>query len=129
MADLTADLADAILGTVENGPWVLIPDPALRRIVGEYVADTCHTVALAARLDGVAERVHDRLPTRLATGLPGQVAADVRERLARHLWLQSRPDDPYAQPHWDFGGDQHVNKNDWRRRADELLAVITGRSV
>ena len=129
MADQTERLdgvAYAILGNVENGPWVLITDPALRAVVGEYVADACHSIAAAAGLDEAMEKAHDAMPVRLAAG--GRLIDDgARERLARHLWLQSRPDDPYAQPHWDHGGDQHVNKAGWRNQADKILAIVTGK--
>lgn len=71
MADAQrSDLADAILGTLENGPWRLIADPALREIVREYVADACHAIALAAGLDAAAEVAHDACPVRLATTMP-----------------------------------------------------------
>jgi hypothetical protein len=33
-----AEQADLMLGVIENGPWVLIPDPRLRELVGRYVA-------------------------------------------------------------------------------------------
>ncbi len=52
--------------------------------------------------------------------------ADARERLARHLWLDSRPNDPYAAAHWQ-AGDSFVNKEPWRRKADAALAVIAGK--
>jgi hypothetical protein len=61
---------DQLLSSVENGPWVLIADPGLRRLVGEYVADTCHSVASAAGLDEAMERAHDAMPQRLARSLP-----------------------------------------------------------
>lgn len=69
----TARLAaanDMLIAVVENGPRVLIADPQLRQVVGEYVADTCHSVALAAELDEAMERAHDAMPVRLASALP-----------------------------------------------------------
>ena len=130
MPDLTdaqrlTEAADIIAGAVDNGPWVLIADPQLRQVVGEYVADACHSIALAAGLGEAAEHAHDATPVRLDT-VSRLVAPDARERLARHLWLDSRPDDPYAAAHWQ-AGDSFVNKEPWRRKADAALAVITGR--
>lgn len=52
---------------------------------------------------------------------------DGRERLARHLYLQAHADDPYAQPHWDYGGTAHVNKDTWRAKADAALDAINGK--
>jgi len=116
------DLADNILGTVENGPWKLITDPQLRKVVGEYVADACHTVALAAGMPDTAEQVHNAAPVRLATG--GRlIASDARKRLARHLFLSERTDE-WAPREWDM--PQHVNQEPYLRRADAMLAVITG---
>ncbi|MBM0237130.1 hypothetical protein JNW88_08190 [Micromonospora sp. ATA32] len=66
-----AEANDIIIGAVENGPWVLIADPALRQLVGEYVAETCHSIAAAAGLDEAMERAHDAMPQRLGTSLPG----------------------------------------------------------
>jgi hypothetical protein len=65
-----ADAEEMLLGILENGPWLLITDPALRRMVGEYVADTCHSVAAAAGLDEAMVRAHDAMPQRLARSLP-----------------------------------------------------------
>ncbi|MEV1315421.1 hypothetical protein AB0J14_04970 [Micromonospora arborensis] len=56
--------------------------------------------------------------------VPATPAPNARERLARHLWLESRPNDPYAAAHWQ-AGDSFVNKEPWRRKADAALAVIT----
>jgi len=69
-AERLAAANDILIATVENGPWVLIPDPQLRQLVGEYVAETCHTIAAAAGLDEAMERAHDVLPQRLARSLP-----------------------------------------------------------
>lgn len=74
-AQRLAEANDILIGVVENGPWVLITDPALRQIVGEYVTDTCHSVASAAGLDEAMERAHDAMPQRLAQSLPGQPSA------------------------------------------------------
>ncbi|MEV5819339.1 hypothetical protein AB0L22_09200 [Micromonospora haikouensis] len=118
------DLADNILGSVENGPWKLITDPNLRQMVGGYVADTCHTVAQAAGLPDVAEQAGNAVPPE---GLPtgGRlVASDARDRLARHLYLAERTDE-WAAREWDF--PQHVNQEPYLRRADAILAVITGK--
>jgi hypothetical protein len=52
---------------------------------------------------------------------------EARERLARRLFLDAHHGDEYAQRHWDFGGDQHVNKEPWRAKADEVMAVIAGK--
>jgi hypothetical protein len=69
-AERLAGINDLLIATVENGPWVLIPDPQLRQIVGEYVAENCHTIAAAAGLDEAMERAHDAMPQRLARSLP-----------------------------------------------------------
>ncbi|MFD6565440.1 hypothetical protein [Micromonospora profundi] len=127
MPDLTdaqrlTEAADIIIGTVENGPWKLIADPQLRQVVGEYVADTCHSIASAAGLDEAMEQAHDATPQRLDT-VSRLVAPDARERLARHLFLSERTDE-WAPREWDM--PQHVNKEPYLRRADALLAVITG---
>lgn len=61
---------ELLLGVIENGAWMLITDPALRQLVGEYIADTCHSIAAAAGLDEAMERAHDATPQRLATSLP-----------------------------------------------------------
>jgi hypothetical protein len=122
-----ADVNEALCGAVENGPWVTISDPALRQIVGEYIADTCHSVASAAGLDEAMELAHGAMPTRLATA--GRlVSPDARDRLARHLYLTTSGDHN-AQPHWDFGGDQHVNRAPWRAKADAILDVIAGQDA
>lgn len=128
MADPTdaqrlVDTSDMLIGSVENGPWALITDPNLRQIVGEYVADTCHSVALAAGLDEAMEYAHNSVPQRLDT-VSRLVAPDARERLARHLFLSERTDE-WASREWDM--PQHVNKEPYLRRADVLLAVITGK--
>lgn len=70
-----ADINDLIIGCVESGPWVLIQDPNLRKIVGEYVADTCHAIAAEAGLDEAMERAHDACPQRLATTMPKERVA------------------------------------------------------
>jgi hypothetical protein len=63
-----ASAADMIAGQVENGPWHLITDPNLRALVGEYVAEVCHSIAAAAGMDDAMVAAHDRTPVRLATG-------------------------------------------------------------
>jgi hypothetical protein len=65
-----ADANEALCAAVENGPWVLISDPDLRRLVGEYVADACHHIAAAAGLAEAAGRAREVMPARLATSLP-----------------------------------------------------------
>lgn len=64
------EVNEIIVGVVENGPWVLIPDPRLRQLVGEYVADACHSIAAAAGLDEAMEYAHNAMSQRLATSLP-----------------------------------------------------------
>lgn len=49
---------------------------------------------------------------------------DARQRLARHLFLAERTDE-WAPREWDL--PQHVNQEPYLRRADALLAVITGK--
>lgn len=46
-----ADLTETMLGLVENGPHVLIPDPSLRDLVGRYVADAVAELAAAVGAD------------------------------------------------------------------------------
>ncbi|QKW15423.1 hypothetical protein [Verrucosispora sp. NA02020] len=58
--------------------------------------------------------------------LAAAASPSARERLARHLYLTTSGD-PNAQPHWDHGGDQHVNRADWLAKADAALAAITDR--
>lgn len=47
------DADDVMYGILENGPWVLIPDPDLRDLVSRYVADTVAAVAAELGLDDV----------------------------------------------------------------------------
>jgi hypothetical protein len=63
-------MASARLGALENGPWVLIPDPALREVLSRHVADALVEVAVEGKmLDAcaVAERLRGlgRLPIEL----------------------------------------------------------------
>lgn len=50
LAGRLQDANNAILGSVENGPWVLIPDPSLRNLVGRHFADMGREVARDAGL-------------------------------------------------------------------------------
>lgn len=65
-----AEVGEVIAGIVENGPWALIPDPALREVVRAHIADACHTIACAAGLDEAMQVAHDACPVRLPTTLP-----------------------------------------------------------
>ncbi|HEU5107123.1 MAG TPA: hypothetical protein VFT95_00960, partial [Micromonosporaceae bacterium] len=56
-----------------------------------------------------------------------QSGLEARERLARRLFLDAHLGDRYAQQQWDFGGDQHVNREPWLARATKYLAVIAGK--
>lgn len=38
-------LNETMCGIVENGSWVLIPHPALRDLVGRYIADAVAEIA------------------------------------------------------------------------------------
>ncbi|MBF9129507.1 hypothetical protein I0C86_11090 [Plantactinospora sp. S1510] len=60
---------------------------------------------------------------RNAVGTP--LAPDARERLARHLYLTTSGD-AHAQPNWDGGGDQHVDRGPWLAKADSILAIARG---
>lgn len=51
---------------------------------------------------------------------------DARNRLARHLYLSERLDE-WAPREWD--PPQHVNQEPYLRRADTILAVITGKDT
>ncbi|MEV2239571.1 hypothetical protein [Micromonospora sp. NPDC049891] len=106
-----ADVNDTIIGVVENGPWVLIEDPTLRRVVGEYVADACHTIASDAGLTEAMEYAHDALPLRLDT-TARLVTPAARHRLARYL--RHAGDGPSG------------SADDYLRAADRILNVITG---
>ncbi len=48
--------------------------------------------------------------------------------LARELYRQdhaaSGQMDDWTMPHWDIGGDQHVNKEPWRARARQVITVL-----
>ncbi|GGM27552.1 hypothetical protein GCM10011608_10440 [Micromonospora sonchi] len=130
MADPTgthrlADTEDTIIGAVENGPWVLIIDPNLRRMVGEYVAETCHSIAAAAGLDAAMEYAHNAMPVRLATG--GRlVDGDARDRLARHLYLNAWGDYPDAADRWDNRQVDDSIRSEFLADADAALNVING---
>lgn len=68
-----AGMADLMHGILENGPSVLIPDPALRKVVSRHLADALLDIAVEAKLPdvcAVAERL--RGPGRLPTELPEQ---------------------------------------------------------
>ncbi len=127
-AQRLTDVNDTLIGAVENGPWVLIADPALRKVVGEYVADTCHTIALDAGLDQAMECAHDALPTRLDT-VSRLVAPDAREQLARHLFLRNSPADwrDHDALRWDQRSET-INYDAAYAEADAILAVITGQA-
>ncbi|MFC6021715.1 hypothetical protein ACFP2T_36815 [Plantactinospora solaniradicis] len=60
---------------------------------------------------------------RNAVGPP--LAPDARERLARHLYLTASGNAD-AQPHWDHGVDQPVDRGPWLAEADTILAVVRG---
>lgn len=67
-ADEVDDLSDLMLGLLTNGPYVLIPHPSLRALVGRYVADTVAVLAAEAGLGDVEAaarevRGADPLPT------------------------------------------------------------------
>lgn len=62
------DLSDLMLGLLTNGPWVLIPHPSLRDLVGRYVAGTVAELAAAvgfADVEAAAREVRGKgsLPT------------------------------------------------------------------
>ncbi|WP_433460661.1 hypothetical protein [Micromonospora sp. CA-248212] len=125
-AQRLADVNETLIGIVENGPWVLIADPALRKVVGEYIADACHTIALDAGLDKAMEVAHHASPQRL-DATSRLVAPDARERLARHLFLRNSPAD--WRDHDALRWDQRSETIDFDAvyaEADALLAVITG---
>jgi len=124
-AQRLTEAADIIAGAVDNGPWVLIADPQLRQVVGEYVADACHSIALAAGLGEAAEHAHDATPVRLDT-VSRLVAPDARERLARHLWIEGSALEGEAGERWDAERVPANRMDDYRRAADAALAVITG---
>ncbi|RKR92729.1 hypothetical protein BDK92_7207 [Micromonospora pisi] len=146
MADLTdaerlAEASETIIGAIENGPWVLIPDPTLRALVGGYVAETCHTVASAAGLDQAMERAHDAMPQRLGTTLP-VVTPDARERIAKHLWVADAGDPDtwdriraaetaLAEYNAAGGSALRLVESDRRARllawADKILAIATSK--
>ncbi|MET0416652.1 MAG: hypothetical protein ABW022_11595 [Actinoplanes sp.] len=53
---------------------------------------------------------------------------DARLRLARHLFISANTASSWAERHWDFGGDQHVNRQPWLEKADTILNLITEES-
>ncbi|MEU0078483.1 hypothetical protein ABZY58_11355 [Micromonospora tulbaghiae] len=53
------------------------------------------------------------------------IQRDARQRLARHLYLTEHTDE-WAPRMWDL--PQHVNQEPYLRRADAILAVITGKA-
>lgn len=116
-----ADVNDTIIGVVENGPWVLIENPELRRVVGEYVADACHTIAVDAGLTEAMEYAHNALPQRLDT-TSRLAPADARQRLARHLYEQAHLTDPTPHP---WGALTEAERGPWLRQADHALNAIT----
>ncbi|MEV1013825.1 hypothetical protein AB0I89_24030 [Micromonospora sp. NPDC049801] len=122
----TADVNESLIGTVENGPWVLIVDPNLRKVVGEYIADACHTIASDAVLDKAMQVAHDATPQRLDT-TSRLVTPDARERLARHLFLRNSPADwsDHDALRWDRRADT-IDYDAVYAEADAILAVITG---
>jgi hypothetical protein len=68
-----AGMAELMHGILENGPWVLISDPALRDVVSRHLADALLDIAGEGKMPdvcAVAERL--RGPGRLPTELPEQ---------------------------------------------------------
>lgn len=118
-----ADVNDTIIGVVENGPWVLIENPELRRVVGEYVADACHTIAVDAGLTEAMEYAHNALPQRLDT-TSQLVTPDARQRLARHLYEQAHL--VYLTDPHPWGVLTEAERLPWLRQADHALNTITG---
>ncbi len=51
-----AEVSEILTGIAENGPWVLITDPALNALVGRHVADACVEAANAGGLDEAARQ-------------------------------------------------------------------------
>ncbi|MFF0822453.1 hypothetical protein ACFYUR_18990 [Micromonospora haikouensis] len=98
---------------------------------GRFTPDNDHLTgperaAMDVWLRGSADTTGMLYAVRAALAAAGvAVAPDARERLARHLYLQANPTDPWAAAHWDAGG-QHVARAAWLQRADLALAVITG---
>ncbi|BAL87226.1 hypothetical protein AMIS_20060 [Actinoplanes missouriensis 431] len=66
-ADLS-EFTETAEGLVENGPWVLIPHPSLRDLVGRYVADAVAELAAAVGDDQAEAAAREvRGPGRLPT--------------------------------------------------------------
>lgn len=80
------------------------------------------------RFSRVDEVTRAATPTRLATDLPGrQLAADARDRLARHLYFQSIGENQryLAEWEWDHRPDAILGRGVVYAQADAILAVIT----
>lgn len=55
------------------------------------------------------------------------VVVDARERMARHLFVADSNPEDFAASYWDDGKASPAKRERYLRRADELLAVITGK--
>lgn len=55
---VSTDVAEIIEATVENGRWILIPDPQLREFVRRHVVYACRDIADVSLLDAT-ERFAD----------------------------------------------------------------------
>ncbi|MEU7170269.1 hypothetical protein ABZ949_02105 [Micromonospora tulbaghiae] len=110
--DLTLPLTPAKLGRAVNA----IVDRAFPPPRGEdCIAVGEMTRALTALCGEAVQVAYDD-----AAGMQ----RDARERLARHLYLTEHADE-WADREWDL--PQHVNQEPYLRRADAILAVITGK--
>lgn len=51
------------------------------------------------------------------------ITAAMVERAARAIYIDHHDSDEHAVAHWDYGGDQHVNREPWRDKARVVLAA------
>lgn len=78
---------------------------------------------------GYLKHENKRLQAKLDEALAGLLPAGTRERLARYLYLDSLPTGQreIGAELWDSqnGRATHINRSDWLKRADAIIAVIT----
>ncbi len=124
-AERLASASEAILGTVENGPHLLISNALVRDVVGRYVADACHSIAVAAGLDeaaAVCAALRGNGP------FPTDPFADARDRLARSLFAAAVGPRwaPTMVAAWDRGEIKPEDAAPYLAQADASIAIITG---
>jgi len=121
VADLTAASlpgGSVVVDDLKGTAFYAAGDPGTENRWSEALTERADsTVDYALRHGAHVVRVGDAYPP------APMLAPDARERLARHLFLSERTDE-WAPREWDM--PQHVNQEPYLRRADAMLAVITG---